>query len=65
MEERIKHVRTCSKCWETFIYFPNEVSWDHSGTESVKLVNCPFCGKTQTIRYEKQVNANYDERYYE
>ena len=64
MEERVKHLKTCSKCWETFIYFPNEVWWDNKGLSNAKLAKCPFCGKIQTIQYEKQVNPNYDERYY-
>jgi len=64
VEERAKHFKTCSKCWETFIYFPNEIYWDYNGSENRKLVKCPFCNTVQTIQYEKQVNVNYDERLY-
>ena len=64
MEERANHFKTCSKCWETFIYFPDEAFWDNNGTENRKLVKCPYCEQVQTIKYEKQININYDERFY-
>lgn len=41
-----------------------KIWWDESGTESVKLIKCPFCGKIQVIKYEPCCNLNYDERYY-
>ena len=64
MEERANNFHTCSKCWETFVYFPNEVHWSYSGSENIKVVKCSFCEQVQAIRYERQNNINYDERYY-
>ena len=41
-----------------------KIWWDDKGTESVKLLECPFCGKIQVIKYEPIHNLNYDKRYY-
>ena len=41
-----------------------KIWWDDKGTESVKLLECPFCGKIQVIKYEPIHNPNYDKRYY-
>ena len=64
--ENLKHdVFVCSSCKEAVVYFPNETWWDYQGTNPVKLVKCPNCGKIQSVKYEKTQNLNFDRRYYD
>ena len=64
MEE--KHNKTCSKCKENFVYFPDEVKWIDYGTYSVKVCTCPYCGTVQSIKFENAsgLNLNNDSKYY-
>lgn len=64
MEESSKHNKTCTKCGDDFVYFQEETYWDYGGSTNTKLVKCPMCGTTQAIKYEEQINPNFDERYY-
>lgn len=64
MEKSSNHNKTCIKCGDDFIYFPEETYWDYSGSTNTKLVKCPICGTVQSIKYEEQINPNFDERYY-
>ena len=64
MEERSKHNKDCIKCNNNFIWFPEETWWDYSGSTNTKLTICPECGCVQAIKYEEQINPNYDRRYF-
>lgn len=61
-----QNYKTCSKCKESFVYFPDEVKWIDYGTYSVKVCKCPYCGTVQSIKFEDAFgqDVNNDKRYY-
>lgn len=64
VKESNKHCKTCIKCGEDFIWFPEDTWWDYQGSTPTKLAKCP-CGCIQAVGYEKEINTNFDHRYYD
>lgn len=64
MGTEIQNCKECIKCKEDFVFFPNETYWDESGSSSVKLVKCPYCGTPQALKFGKLHDVNNDDRYY-
>lgn len=64
MKEQNKHNKDCIKCKSNFMWFPEQTWWDYSGSTNTKLTRCPECGCIQAIKYEEQINSNYDRRYF-
>ena len=58
-----QNTKTCIKCKEDFIWFPDEAWWDYKNYTPAKLVKCP-CGCIQAVKYEKEINPNFDARFY-
>ena len=57
----------CKKCGEDFIYEWQDEYWDENGSESTKLVNCPYCKTPVVIGYwssHKWEDVNQDPRFY-
>ena len=63
MKEQSKHVKTCIKCHEDFIWYEKESRWDYTGSTDTKLITCP-CGCVQAVKYIEPINVNFDKRYY-
>ena len=56
--------KECIRCGENFSYNKEDTYWNESGSESVKLVNCPECKCAQAIKYCTVKNPNTDQRFY-
>lgn len=56
--------KSCIKCKEKFTYCSDNSWWDYKGYTPTKLVKCPICGCIQAIKYEEEINPNYDRRFY-
>ena len=64
MKPSNQNTKTCIKCKEDFVWFPEESWWDYKNYTPAKLVKCPYCGCIQAVRYESEKNLNFDARYY-
>ena len=64
MEERSKHNKTCIKCKENFIWYEKDAYWDYAGFTDTKIIECPYCNCKQAVKYNEQINPNYDRRFF-
>ena len=65
MDKSSKNNKTCVKCNINFVIDPNQCWWDYKGMTNTMLVRCPVCGCIQVVKYEEQINPNYDRRYFD
>lgn len=62
-----QNTKTCIKCKEDFIWFPEEAFWDERGYGySTKLTKCPYCNCINIIKTIEDYgfNVNNDIRFY-
>ena len=68
MSKKAQNYKTCKKCNENFVWFPNDAWFDESGYGySTKLVRCTHCNTINVIGYIEDMamqKLNRDKREY-
>ena len=64
----LSNSKTCTKCHEDFIYYPEQIWFDDKGYGySTKLCRCPYCGQINILKHIEDYSMkklNRDNREY-